>query len=161
MVRIIGVLVLLILFGFPAMATPFDDLSSIIPEVRAAAAAKIRALKLYHPIDDDRWRQAERDLKKGQQMETVLKRFKEAHAGYLPDVAELPQDASYGFQLDDSWMLTVYFKNRILLSWHLIEAPREVEVMPPPHYTGTWMVYKLDGTAVRQNFRDGQAIPTA
>jgi hypothetical protein len=89
-------------------------------------------------------------------MESVLKRFGTAGAANLPDAKELPSDASYGFQLDDSWMLIVYYKNHSLLTWHLVEAPREIDVQPPSQYTGSWMVYRLDGSAVRQYFANGQ-----
>jgi len=147
--------------GAPTHIGPvFQDLASPNPEIRAHAAAEIKASKLYRPTDDDPWQHAKSHLKKGESIDSVLDLFRKAGAVDVPASAkEMPPTCDYGFQLDDGWMLEIYYKDYTLLEWHLLEAPRLVEVPPPANYTGIWVVYHLDGMAARENFRNGQPMP--
>src|SRR5262249_36323782 len=139
----------------------FYDLCSIDPAVRAAAATKIREGKMYRITDDAPWIRLKAKLKKGMPLEDLLTLLREAKAFDAPEPGRhFPESASFGFQLEESWILTVYYKIRILQEWKLVEAPQQIWVVPPPDYTGTWMIYRLDGTAMRAYASKGEFGPT-
>lgn len=142
-----------------AGASPVDDLASPDPSVRATASEKIRKLELYHPTSHDRWDKLLSVLKKNDTIKATLEHLQTAGASVSPDEF-VPADVDEGFQLDDFWMLETFFHDGKLVSWHLLSSPRLVDVPPPPKYTGTWMVYRLNGTAVRLNYRNGVPMPS-
>jgi len=144
--------------GAPTHVGPvFQDLASPDPATRAHAAARIRAEKLYRPTDDIPWKRARAHLKKGEPLNDILKLLRAAGARDVPaSVSDLPDTADYSFQLDDSWALEIYYQDRVVKEWHLFEAPRTIEAVPPGTYTGRWVVYRLDGTSVQEYYTKGK-----
>jgi hypothetical protein len=142
-----------------AGASPVDDLASPDPGVRATAAETIRKLGLYHPTSRDRWDKLLSVSKKGDTIKATLEHLKAAGASVSSDEF-VPADSDDGFRLDDFWMLEAFFHDGKLLSRRVVPSSRLVNVPPPPGYTGTWMVYTLNGTAVRLNYRNGVPIPS-
>jgi len=144
--------------GAPTHVGPvFQDLASPDPETRARAAARIKASKLYRPTDDIPWKRVRAQLRKGEPLDDVLKLLRKAGVVDLPASAkDLPDTADYCFHLDDSWALEIYYQNRVVKEWHLFEAPRTIEAVPPGTYTGRWVVYRLDGSAVQEYYANGK-----
>jgi hypothetical protein len=138
-------------------ASPSDDLSSLDPAVRAAAAEQIRTQKLYHSTDNARWKNAK--LSKGDSTEILLQKLEAAGATYLSGGIKIPSTTCILWQLDDSWSLSAYIHNGHLLTWNLVEGPRYVYVAPPAHYAGKWTLYHLDGSSVELNVSDGKVMP--
>ncbi len=154
----ITLFVLLAMTGVAA-ALPIDDLASPDPGVRAKAAEKIKEMGLYQPTSRDRWDKLLNVSKKGDTIKTTLEHLQAAGASVSTNEV-VPANGNDGFQLDDSWMLEVFFHDGRLLSRRVVPNPRLVNVPSPPGYTGTWTVYTLNGTAVRLNYRNGVSVPS-
>ena len=151
-------LVLLLMFGL-AEASPVDDLASPDPSVRATAAEQVRKHSLYRPTSRARWNKLLTLLKKGDTIKVTLGHLEVAGVLYYSNTY-LPSNVDAGLQLDDSWALEAFFHDGKLVFWHLFPAPRLVDVPPPPGYTGTWMVYRLDGSPIRRNYRNSIPMPS-
>jgi len=150
--RFIG-LIVLCCSACGLVASPRLDLSSTNQETRDAAAKILR--ETYTPPARTNWDSLIASLKVGMSKSNVMQILKpvivrpEGGAGTGTYEAEQ-------FRLDDWWLLECHFDHGFL-GCTLLPAPLEFWVEPPPHFTGLWTIYVVNGRKSYEiHYRDGK-----
>jgi hypothetical protein len=137
-------------------ASPIDDLSSPSQKTRDAAAEILRSSHTAPPGPN--WEAIVGTITNGisrTDVEKLLLPFK------VTLVQQLGSSWVFGnafwCRLDDAWVLSLYFEptNHTLTLKQMKMA--EVSVDPPPHFTGVWVVYYVNGQKCQEvHYKDGK-----
>lgn len=134
-------------------ASPRSDLSSTNQETRDAAAKILR--EIYTPPPRTNWDALVASLKVGTSETNILQLLKPVivrpEGGGGSGTFEAKQ-----FRLDDWWMLECHF-DHVFLGCELFPRPLDIWVEPPPHFTGVWTTYSINGQKDYEiHYRDGK-----
>jgi hypothetical protein len=141
-------------------ASPADDLKSPSPEIRAAAAEKLRAS--YRPPSRAKWDALLANLKVGDAWTNVIAVLKAN--GIKDGVGH--GGGGYGqhdYRLDEAWVLKCvsrwrfgFFSDWTLHTRSVEFRPSYVNLPAPTNFTGTWTLYYVNGQkCIENNMRDG------
>jgi len=150
--------------GSPGASYP-SDLGSSLQQTRDTVAKSLRTT--YRPPSRARWEAVVASLKAGERKEKVIEQLRAFNPTYeLGDGNDRDFDELY--RLDDLWVIRLSFhtpanKPDTLSGCELLESMRDVWVEPPPNFTGTWVIYYVNGersseTHYRDGRRDGEEI---
>ena len=128
----------------PLYATPVADLASPDQSVRDTAAAFLRAN--YTPPARTNWDGLLASLRIGDTESNIEARLQWVGPTNIQKLKwdpTTPED----FRLDDVWNLHCEFwnSNNTLVSVKLCPDIRHIWVIPPPHFTGRWTLYHVNG----------------
>ncbi len=149
-----------------AVAAPIDDLASPDPTVRAVAASIVR--RTYVAPVRAKWEPLLAKLHLGMSRRAIDELLKPYRAKFEIAYASGGESAEF-CRLDDAWALRAAFnmwtgapRRAVLgpsntLMWiDLDPGLRNVWVSAPPHFSGTWTTYLVNGHAGETLFyRDG------
>ena len=145
-----------IMFFSMATASPIDDLASSQQLVRDKAAAVLRATFTGTP--EAKWTPTVEKIKKGQTKKEILELLRPFSVTEEEGMGS-GQSHSQSYRLDKEWVLMCWFQNEgdVLINRELVSSLKHVWISPPKNFTGTWVVYFVNGQKSHQiNYRDGQ-----
>jgi hypothetical protein len=138
--RFIG-LIVLCCSACELAASPRSDLSSTNQETRDAAAKILRGT--YTPPARTNWDALVASLKVGMPKTNILQLLKPVVVGPLGGTGSGSFEALQ-FRLDDVWVLECHFDHGFQ-GCKLFPQTSDVWVEPPPHFTGLWTTYHVNG----------------
>lgn len=138
---LVGVLAISWTLGL--FASPIDELGSPVPEIRDAAAKKLRSAS-PSPAKTN-WSSLVSKLKKGASATNVFALFPPNTQREAFVMGAGNSTASY--RLDDHYILVCRWNDirHTLLDFQLAEQLRHVWVQPPHEFTGVWTTYYVNG----------------
>lgn len=138
--RFVG-LIFLCCSAWGLAAPPRSDLSSTNQEMRDVAAKILR--ETHAPPSRTNWDALVESLKPGMSKANIMQLLRPAiirsEGGAGSGTFEAEQ-----FRLDDLWVLECHF-NHVFLGCKLFQQTFDVWVEPPPHFTGLWTTYHVNG----------------
>jgi hypothetical protein len=153
---------LTILGAQSAFASLVDDLGSPVQATRDRAAAELR--RTFRSTPGSKWTPTLDQIKPGQTRQEILELLRPFGATPSWGVGS-GQSHTQAYQLDDEWALVCTFRHEgnvgnevsILIDRKLAPSVRRVRCDPPANFTGTWVVYFVNGQKSYQiNCRDGR-----
>ncbi len=126
----------------PASASPRDDLASVDPAARDAAAATLR--QRYRPTARGIMARAVRPARPGLTVAAALHRLRRLHPT-SEGGASGGGGTTESYRVDDAWVLVIYSADERVTRTELVADTRRVWVEPPPGFTGTWVTYFASG----------------
>jgi len=147
---------MLMLVGGVAEAGPREDLASSDQAKRDAAAEKLRAT--WKPAPRTKWKKVA-TIKKGMTKPAILARLKPYK--WTPGIgASGGGSTQESYQLDDSWVLIVWYNDRVTpmtaFKHELAENMVNIWVEPPKTFTGVWSTYFPNGQKSHvMTYKDG------
>lgn len=157
---------LLVICGGNLIASPIDGLASPSQETRDAAAKIIRAT--YIPPSRTNWDALLAQIKVGDTMTNVWKQIHqynpkaEPGAYWAGGIGRISGFQDY--RLDDLWSARCSFVEddsggRKLTEKALVQSMREIRLVPPSNFTGTWTLYFANGQKSDDiEYRDGKYV---
>src|ERR1043165_744903 len=136
-----------------SIISPRSELSSTNQEARDAAAKILR--ETYIPPSRTNWDSLVASLKVGMSKSNILQLLKPVvvrpEGGGGSGTFEAQQ-----FRLDDLWILECHFDHGFL-GCKLFPQPLEIWMEPPPHFTGLWTMYRVNGQRSYEiRYKDGK-----
>lgn len=138
-----------------AGGAPIGDLSSPDQATRDKAAAELRVT--FEAKSEAKWLSTVKKIQKGQSKKEILELLG-------PEVKKAGafgsgQSHSQSYRLDDEWILVCWFQNAgdILIDRKLERRLWHIWIAPPSDFTGTWVVYFVNGHKSHQiEYKDGK-----
>jgi len=141
----------------PLYATPVADLASPVQSVRDAAAAFLRAN--YTPPARTNWDGLLASLKIGEAETNIEARLDSIGVTNACGFDKGLMSHTY-YQLDDAWVLYCNYtiSNSTLAAVEILNSVRSAWLNPPPHFTGRWVVYYVNGQKCNERYcQDGKS----
>jgi len=137
-------------------ASPIEDLASPNQELRDKVAAELRTV--FRSTPESKWTPIVDKITKGLSKIEILKLLEPFHVTEQMGEGS-GQSHSQSYRLDNEWILICWFQNDgdILIGRELQYSLRHVWIAPAEDFTGTWIVYFVNGHKSHEiNYKDGQ-----
>jgi len=142
-------LFVILLLSLIANGTPIGDLASPDQAIRDSAAAELRTTFQNNP--KTKWTAIIEKIKGGQTKTEILELLKPFNVTEEGGFGS-GQSHTKSYRLDNEWILNCWFHNEgdILTGRELAPSMKYVWVEPPKDFTGSWVIYFINGKKSHQ-----------